>query len=672
MEAPMPSYRFDYLLQRAYEYAREIKETAQQLVGIKEKRDAESLSMLQYKHQQSVFALNLRIKQHQKMEMQRSREPLEAARSQYAMQLQYYLQLTGESKAIPNPGEPWEDIQINIEAPTKDDLRMSPYENMEGMAYDSASTLNQSASDLETQAAFLLAMPEITTSIEPWGIGLSTTMGGNTFGQAVQSLAIAMRGRAQAVYDQGSRAGRKSTLSRQLQERLFQANTIGRELIKLDMEMEQINIRLATIDLEIQAQQQEADNAAAEEEWMRSKYTSEQLYKFLDNTISQVLHQTYLQALDMAKLVRRTLDFEHAVRYPDSAGASALPRLAIGGYWEKSRDGLTSGEALYADLKRMEMMHVGNATHDFEIEKNISLRGLDPLALLAIQETGSAILRLPESLFDRDFPGHYCRRIASVALSLPCIVGAYTSINCTLSLTKHKYRTSAFVKDAQSLYDDEDGKYRTDRIPITNIAVTNGSRDTGTFSLDFQASGQYGPFEGAGAVSDWQVSLPDKMRQFDYRTISDVVMHLRYTSVNSAGRLKQMAETAVEALKPPTLALNLRSDYSDEWYKVSRGQRQGGATLVLANIRDGLPFWARNRAANPSSVKLLVCPEIQDPTLKGTGLTAPVALERDDGAAIGAYTAFSHSGKMPSLDAPWEIGIPGDVALARAWLLVHF
>ncbi|KAI0185780.1 hypothetical protein EV127DRAFT_440632 [Xylaria flabelliformis] len=675
MQAPMPSYRFDYLLQRAFEYAKEIKETAQQLIDIKEKRDAESLSMLRYKHQQSIFALNLKVKQHQKTEIERSREPLEAARSQYAMQLQYYLQLAGEPKAIPNPGEQWEDIQINIEAPTKDDLRMSPYESMEGMSYDEASSLNLAASNIEAQAAALLALPDITVSMEPWGIGMSTTMGGNTLGQVVQSLAVVMRGRAQTVYDQGSRAGRKSTLSRQFQERLFQANTLGRELMKVDREMEQIDIRLATIELEIRAQQQEADNAAAEEQWMRSKYTGEQIYKFLDNSISQVLHQTYLQALDIATLVRRTLDFEHAVRYPDSAGASVQQPLTIGGYWERSRDGLTSGEALYADLKRMEMMHIENATHDFEIEKNISLRALDPLALLTIQETGSAIMQLPESLFDRDYPGHYCRRIASVALSLPCIVGAYTSINCTLSLTKHKYRTSPLVKDAQSLYDDEDGKYRTDRIPITTIAVTNGARDTGSFSLDFQSSAQYGPFEGAGAVSDWQVTLPEKMRQFDYRTISDVVMHLRYTSVNSAGRLKQFAETAVEALKLPTLALNLRDDYPDEWHKVSKQQRQGAkspATLVLDSILDGLPFWARGRATTPTKVKLLVYPEIQDPTLKGVGLTTPAALERDDGATLGLYTAFSHSGRMPSLDAPWEIGIPGEVALERGWLLVDF
>ncbi|KAI0465535.1 hypothetical protein F4859DRAFT_500601 [Xylaria cf. heliscus] len=147
----------------------------------------------------------------------------------------------------------------------------------------------------------------------------------------------------------------------------------------------------------------------------------------------------------------------------------------------------------------MEMMHTANATHDVKIEKNILLRALDPLALLTIQETGSAIMRLPESVFDRDHPGHYCRRIASLALNPPCIVGAYMSINCTLSLTKHKYRTSPIVKDAQSLYEDEDGKYRTDRIPITNIAGTNNARDMGSFRLDFQSSAQL----SGVSVTEW-------------------------------------------------------------------------------------------------------------------------------------------------------------------------
>ena len=38
------------------------------------------------------------------------------------------------------------------------------------------------------------------------------------------------------------------------------------------------------------------------------------------------------------------------------------------------------------------------------------------------------------------------------------------------------------------------------------------------------------PFEGAGAVSRWRLALPHEFRAFDYGTISDVVVHLRYTA----------------------------------------------------------------------------------------------------------------------------------------------
>jgi hypothetical protein len=43
------------------------------------------------------------------------------------------------------------------------------------------------------------------------------------------------------------------------------------------------------------------------------------------------------------------------------------------------------------------------------------------------------------------------------------------------------------------------------------------------------------PFEGAGAVSSWQVSLPRTIRAFDYSTISDVLLHLGYTAEEDEG-----------------------------------------------------------------------------------------------------------------------------------------
>jgi hypothetical protein len=49
------------------------------------------------------------------------------------------------------------------------------------------------------------------------------------------------------------------------------------------------------------------------------------------------------------------------------------------------------------------------------------------------------------------------------------------------------------------------------------------------FELNFRDE-RYLPFEGAGVISRWRIQLAKKFRQFDYDTISDVMLHLRYTA----------------------------------------------------------------------------------------------------------------------------------------------
>jgi Tc toxin complex TcA C-terminal TcB-binding domain len=66
-------------------------------------------------------------------------------------------------------------------------------------------------------------------------------------------------------------------------------------------------------------------------------------------------------------------------------------------------------------------------------------------ALVQLRRTGRCTFRLPEAVFDLDGPGHYFRRIRSVALSVPCVTGPYGSVNCTLSLLTSSIRTSPVV-----------------------------------------------------------------------------------------------------------------------------------------------------------------------------------------------------------------------------------
>jgi len=46
-------------------------------------------------------------------------------------------------------------------------------------------------------------------------------------------------------------------------------------------------------------------------------------------------------------------------------------------------------------------------------------------------------ISVPEELYDLDYQGHYFRRIKSVSVSLPCIAGPYTTVNCSLRLLKN-------------------------------------------------------------------------------------------------------------------------------------------------------------------------------------------------------------------------------------------
>jgi hypothetical protein len=56
---------------------------------------------------------------------------------------------------------------------------------------------------------------------------------------------------------------------------------------------------------------------------------------------------------------------------------------------------------------------------------------------------------------------------------------------------------------------------------------------------------RYIPFEDARAISSWRLSLPDAFRQFDYSTIINVIMQVRYTSVDGGDKFDAVAARSV-------------------------------------------------------------------------------------------------------------------------------
>ena len=75
------------------------------------------------------------------------------------------------------------------------------------------------------------------------------------------------------------------------------------------------------------------------------------------------------------------------------------------------------------------------------------------------------------------------------------------------------------------------------------------------------------PFEGQGAISTWNLVLDPRDNNFDFTTITDVIMHVRYTA---RGGGDQTAANNVRAqLKPSnprTILVSVRNTFPDQLY----------------------------------------------------------------------------------------------------------
>src|SRR5262249_9081323 len=127
-------------------------------------------------------------------------------------------------------------------------------------------------------------------------------------------------------------------------------------------------------------------------------------------------------------------------------------------------------------------------------------------------------------------------------------------------------------------------------------------------------------------VSNWQLSLPTELRPFDYSTISDVILHVRYTARDGGQNLAQHATDALKHMLGPAAAgqpslrlpllLSLPHDFPTEWSTVVNGGRAAAFHLRT----DQSPYLVRGRLAEGAA---LTIDGIDLYTLTATTLSPP-------------------------------------------------
>ena len=215
-------------------------------------------------------------------------------------------------------------------------------------------------------------------------------------------------------------AARTAGYQRRTDDWLLQANLAARELSQLGRQL------LASLITE-QAARHEYATAKAQAgqsqevlDFLQTKFTSEELYGWMQGQLSNLYYQYYRFALDTARKAEQTMKWE--LMRPELDTATYIQP----NYWDSGHQGLLAGEALHLDLKRMDLDYHNYNLRELELTRHVSLRQLDPIALLSLKITGSCTVTIPEWLYDRDCPGHYMRRIKTAGVSVPCVVGPYT------------------------------------------------------------------------------------------------------------------------------------------------------------------------------------------------------------------------------------------------------
>jgi hypothetical protein len=186
---------------------------------------------------------------------------------------------------------------------------------------------------------------------------------------------------------------------------------VATEITQIYKQLRAAQIREAIAEREWHNHQQQIRNAEEIERFLtdpKTGKTSQQaLYTWLRREVRGLYSQCFQFAFEVAKKAERAL--QHELGDPN--------RTFLQYGYQSGKEGLLAGERLYLDVRRMELAYHELNRREYELTRHVSLRQLDPKALLALRATGQCTVTLPEELFDLDCSGHHFRRLRSVAVS---------------------------------------------------------------------------------------------------------------------------------------------------------------------------------------------------------------------------------------------------------------
>ncbi len=694
LNQPIGPVRSLFLIQKALELCGEVRGLGNALLSALEKGDAEHLALVRQRHETQIQQMTQEVRFLQWKSAQEATTSLLTSRKTALERFHYYQRLLG----LPTDQNAPDTLTLDHRELTEENFDEA-YSALVGQ-YDKPLTLQNlpalkiagdtspaqqsgasgqgklylnsnedaelnthlptardaalSSSVSNSLAAGFAYIPDTDVDLHYWGIGGKVKINVGTALVAAAKIAGDISGIVSGwEREQAGMASRTASYERRVDDWLLQYNLAAHELMQIGRQILTSLIAEQVAHHEYLNIQQQITNAKEVDKFLHDKFTNEDLYLWMQGEISRLYYEYYRFAFDTARKAEKTMKQELMRPEVD------VQDFVKFNYWDGGRKGLLSGEALYLDVKRMEMAYHDNNKRELELTKHVSLRQLNPVALLTLKATGACQVTIPEWLYDLDCPGHYMRRIKSVALSIPSVVGPYTSVNCTLSLLKSSLRKSPIASDDYARQGSEDERF-VDYVGAVQSIVTSGaSNESGMFETNLRDE-RFLPFEGAGAESTWKLELPKDYRAFDYDTISDVILHIRYTARQGVDSIKVKAalDDLFQQAEQAGLALlfSLRHDFPTEWSAFVNGTGDFTATIR----KDYFPYFTQGK-----QIKIIGL------DLYGHDVTKHHAVG-DPAVATNDLSVQGQISLTAGTDAPGPIQVLTRTASAQVFLIVRY
>lgn len=544
---PQSPYRFQGLLGKAKECVGQLSSLGDALLAAFEKRENETLSFIRESQGRQIQVQSWEMKANLVREAKFNVDAAEKALEIAILRLTHYISL----------------ISVGLIPEEEDNLSLQ--EN-------------------------LLVLRSISQGIQaaaqPWHTSPDTNSGTVTFFTLPTGSKVAQTieagGRVVGILADinSGRANLKSINAnylRRAQEWQHQVDVLTKEVKQLEIQLLAAKRLLSNTEKDLELHRLQMDHSNNTLQFLKQKFTGEEFYHWQSRELAQLYHQMYECCLQLVYQTQLACNIEQGYTKDNWLEQPV---------WDNFQQGLLAGRRLQFALSKMEQAYMNQNTRRYELSTALSLRQHQPLAYLELLYTGKTVMEIPEALAAKDYPGHYCRMIKSVSLSIPAVIGPYGSVNCTLGVLGSRVRISPRLNaspencnttDVASAYSIQENDDRFVLLPASDdaLATSRGLSDSGLFEMRFQDERKH-RFECHGLTAQFCIQMPIEDNAFDFRSISDLILEVNYTAKEGGALLAEAARAAHASYLPGNghQLLCLKDDRPDDWYEYQQNEQQ--------------------------------------------------------------------------------------------------